>query len=107
MAESGGDRLFQERAAGWLAEPDIERGTIMRFPCLRVGGEFAAASHHLDGGLIVKLPAERVAGLIEDGVAVPFAPAGRPFREWAHVTLDEPELWDELIGEAVSFARNS
>ena len=107
MAESADDRLFPSHAARWLAEPDVERGTIMRFPCLRVGGQFAAASHRRDGGLIVRLPAERVAGLIEDGLAVPFAPAGRPFREWAHVTLDEPELWDELIGEAVSFARNS
>jgi hypothetical protein len=87
-----------------LDEEDVTRGTLMR-DCLRVGQQLAAAPHHDDDGLIVKLPRERVAALVLDGVAEPFAPAGRVFREWARVRNPEADLWKGLIDEAVAFAR--
>ncbi|MDH3725287.1 MAG: hypothetical protein OER93_06035 [Thermoleophilia bacterium] len=102
--ESSKDR-FWRLVDPLLGETDIDRGTLMRFDCLRVGERFAAAPHHGGDGLIVKLPEERVTDLIRSGVAEPFAPAGRVFREWAHVRGDATELWEGLIDEAVAFAR--
>ena len=57
----------------------------MRFPCLRANGNFFATCDHRTGDLIVKLPRQRVDKLIAAGDALPFAPAGRTFKEWASV----------------------
>ena len=104
MTDAPGDS-FWEVLEHLLDEPDIDQGTIMRFDCLRVNGEFAAAPHHTGSGVILKLSAERVQQLIGDGVAAPFAPAGRAFREWAHLDAAEPAEWLPLVEEAVAFAR--
>ena len=96
---------FWRIADALMDDPGVDRGTLMRFDCLRVDGQFAAAPHHRDGSLVVKLSAERVATLIGDGVGEPFAPAGRVFREWALVRGGDDALWRELISEAVAFAR--
>ena len=88
-----------------LDEPDIDQGTLMRFDCLRVNGEFAAAPHHTGSGAIVKLPKGRVTELIAQDVAAPFAPAGKVFREWAHLVSEDPAVWRPLINEAIEFAR--
>lgn len=98
--------LFWELATPWLEEPDIERGTVMRLPCLRVGGEFAAGGEsRIFEGMVVKLPAERVAELIMSDLAEPFPSPDRPFREWAAVGEIDADLWRALIAEAVTFAR--
>ena len=59
----------------------------------------------LSGGrLVVKLPAARVAALIEDGTGAPFdAGKGRPMKEWLTVTADEEATWLALAGEALDF----
>ena len=55
------------------------------------------------GALVVKLPRERVAELIESGRGDPFdAGKGRPMKEW--VTLRAPaSTWIELAREARRF----
>lgn len=75
----------------------------MRFPCLRVDGEFFAAPEHRSGDLIVKLPETRVEELIGAGIGVEFAPAGKVFREWVRVAKRDPDLWDGLLADARSF----
>lgn len=105
VVDEGSTYRFWRLVDPLLDEADIDRGTLMRFDCVRVGGQFAAAPHHSEEGLIVKLPAARVAELIEERVAESFAPASRVFREWAHVRDAGPEVWQSLIDEAVAFAR--
>lgn len=56
------------------------------------------------GHLIVKLPALRVNELIAAGQALPFAPSGRTFREWAAFPVADPSEWSALLAEARSFA---
>ncbi|WP_426516723.1 hypothetical protein ACPPVQ_18715 [Diaminobutyricibacter sp. McL0618] len=53
---------------------------------------------------VVKLPAERVRALIEDGTGGPFT-AGKksPMRQWLVVTAAEPGLWESLAEEAYVF----
>ncbi|MFT5194391.1 MAG: hypothetical protein ACI85U_001398, partial [Candidatus Promineifilaceae bacterium] len=46
----------------------------------------------------------RVKQLIDDGVALAFAPNGRTFKEWATIPIPERELWHDLIAEAFEFA---
>lgn len=76
---------------------------MMGFPCLRVSGQFFASFDRRANPLIVKLRATRVQQLIESGAAVPFAPAGRIFREWASIKPNRHSVWPWLIDEALTF----
>lgn len=84
-------------------DPRIEEGTIMGGRCVRVDGEFLALVDHKGSGLVVKLPAPRVAELVESGRGQRFAPAGRVFREWVSVPDADRELWSILLREGVDF----
>jgi hypothetical protein len=65
------------------------------------GRIFALFSHDR---LVVKLPAKRVAALIDDGVGRRFDPGhGRLMREWLDVGVDDPETWRALAAEALSY----
>ena len=56
------------------------------------------------GHLIVKLPAARVTELIVRGHALPFAPNGRVFREWAALPVPDNDQWTAILEEGRSFA---
>ncbi len=113
-ARAPDDALFRELAEPLLAEGLAEEGTIMGFPCLRApGGAFlamaapapvpSATAGRRTGDLIVKLPRARVDELIASGAGDPFAPAGRPFREWARIPGRDVALWRALLAEALAF----
>ncbi len=56
--------------------------------------------------LVVKLPAARVAALVDDGTGVPFTGSGgRPMREWVAVADDDAGL--PLAREALAFVRGT
>jgi hypothetical protein len=76
---------------------------MMGFPCLRIDGGFFATFDRKNGHAVVKLPAERVAELVATGAALPFAPAGRTFREWAAIPPSDSASWPGLLEEALSF----
>jgi hypothetical protein len=97
--------LFTRVSATALARRDVATGTMMGFPCLRVAGAFFASCDPRTGDLIVKLPRERVQQLIATGEGIPFAPAGRTFREWVLIQDRDPDRWTELIEEALAFVR--
>ena len=98
--------FFWDLAEPLLTEPGTSIGTLMRFPCLRAGGNFFATCDHRSGDLIVKLPRQRVSHLIATGAAQPFAPAGRTFREWASITHRDEDMWRDLLAEACAYARS-
>ena len=105
---SGGDdpwALYDELTDDLLYDPAVGRATMMGFPCVRLAGRFFAGYDKRDGTLVVKLPRERVAALIESGIGDAFAPNGRTFREWVSVSTVDRKLWARLRGEAVDFAR--
>ncbi|MDH3293915.1 MAG: hypothetical protein OER95_06290 [Acidimicrobiia bacterium] len=102
--QTPGQALFWELAAELQAADDrVVEGTIMGSPCLRLGDGFLAMPHHKKEGLVVKLPAERVAAEIAAGSGEPFAPAGKVFKEWlAVIDLDE-DRWRNLLSDGVDF----
>lgn len=96
---------FWDLAAGLMAEPDVEEGTLMGSRCLRVSGEFLATFYRKEESLIVKLDAERAAALIAEGRAVSFAPAGKTFREWVAVPGHDLEEWEVILAEGLALGR--
>ena len=83
-------RLFWELAAELTAaDPDVAEGTIMNGRCLRVGREFLALVDYKGSGLVVKLSKDRVAELVGSGAGQAFAPAGRVFKEWLSVFVQQ------------------
>ena len=86
-----------------LEDPRVEEGTIMGGRCARVSGEFLGLVDHKGSGLVVKLPAARVAELIEQGVGQPFAPAGKVFKEWVSVPNRDRRRWRSLLREGIAF----
>jgi TfoX/Sxy family transcriptional regulator of competence genes len=59
-----------------------------------------------DDRLVVKLPAARVAELIESGDGRPFtAGKDKPMREWVEVVGDDVATWAALAEEARAFVR--
>lgn len=98
------ETVFWDLAAELQAEdPAVAEGTIMSSRCMRVGGEFFSAMFTKDQALVVKLPADRVAELVEAGEGQPFAPAGKVFREWVAVPELGENRWRALMVEARDF----
>jgi hypothetical protein len=98
--------LFNDVSQPLLALPGVAHGTMMGFPCLRTDGAFFASCDPRSGDLIVKLPAARVAMMVESGSGKPFAPSGGAFREWVGIDDRNEERWTCLLHQALTFVRN-
>jgi hypothetical protein len=86
-------------------EPGVEVGGGRRgfgSGTLQVRGRiFAMVSH---GRLVLKLPRERVAGLIAAGAGGPFdAGKGKPLAEWLALGDADDATWRDLAREAAAF----
>jgi hypothetical protein len=105
----GGDDardLYDELTDDLLYDPAIGRATMMGYPCVRLAGRFLASYDDKARCLVVKLPRERVTGLMENGTGDPFAPTGKVFREWVSIPTVDRVLWQQVLAEAVEFARH-
>ena len=100
MASASGEQLFAELAVEYVSAERASRSTMMGFPCLRRNGAFFASIDPRTDALIVKLSAERVAQLVQEGVGSAFAPNGRTFREWVALPTPDPSLWGAVLDEA-------
>jgi hypothetical protein len=108
--EAGGDMAETDESVFWdlidelsAEDPRVEAGTVMGHRCARVAGEFLALADYKEAGLVVKLPKERVTELIEAGHGLPFAPAGRVFREWVSIPARDRRRWRALLQEGIAF----
>jgi hypothetical protein len=99
--------LYDELTDDLLYDPAVGRSTMMGYPCVRRAGRFFASFDTKAEALVVKLPRERVAELIDDGTGEPFAPNGRVFREWVTFPEPDPKLWERVLAEARDFAAPS
>jgi hypothetical protein len=84
-----------------LREPGVEEGTGFGSTAgLRVGGRIFVM--HMDGDLVVKLPADRAAALVEAG-GRPLQVGARTMREW--VRIGPGRDWPVLAREALAHVR--
>ena len=97
------DDAFWDVAEPLMAEGVIDEGTIMGGRCVRAKGEFVAMPHHKGPGIVVKLPKDRVAELIDAGSGQSFAPAGKVFKEWVLIESFDEATWRDLVRESVAF----
>ena len=74
------------------------------FRCIRLGSQFVAMP--ANDRLWVKLPADRVSGLIDSGDGEACAPNGRRFREWVLISELNEALWLGFLHESLAFVRN-
>ena len=103
----------EERFARLVEEfgsfPDVELPTESsprRFgsDALKVNGSIFAMVTL--GQLVLKLPRDRVEGLIENGTGAPFGTGkGRPMKEWLSVVDDDEQTAMVLAREALDFVR--
>jgi hypothetical protein len=57
------------------------------------------------GELVVKLPAERCAAMVEAGAARSFVVGRRTMREWVVVAGVDPDAWAALATDALAYVR--
>ena len=107
MAEEEVALFFWSVAESILADEAVSKGTMMGFPCLRVDGDFFASADRISGDLVVKLSADRVLELIDEGKGTAFAPNGRRFKEWVAIEERDAVFWERLILEARAFVEGS
>lgn len=94
--------IFDPIAETLCTLPDVDMGRMFGTEGVRVRGKvFAFVAHQ--GGLVVKLPEQRIGELAADGVGAPMVMRGRPLREWAEISPDATETWAALIDEAHRF----
>lgn len=101
---SSADELFAHIVAAFSDRDDVTIAAGRGFGAgtLQVDGRIFAMSN--DAGLVLKLPAARVAELLADGMGLPFdAGKGRPMKEWVVVPWDGGADLTGLAGEARAF----
>lgn len=103
LEENDINSFFQSISEPFLNREDVEKGTMMGFPCLRVGGQFFASCDPKSGDLLIKLPASEVTRMVEAGEGSSFSPAGRTFREWVVVSERNESRWNALVNDALLF----
>jgi TfoX/Sxy family transcriptional regulator of competence genes len=100
-------RLFAELCEEYAGMPAVsvpDGGRGFGSQALKINGAIFAM---ISGDrLVVKLPARRVAELIESGSGQPFdAGKGKPMKEWVALLGGEAECRD-LVAEALAFGRS-
>jgi hypothetical protein len=98
------DEIFTSLARSYAGRPDIELGDgFGDGPGLRASGRlFAALS---DGALVVRLPAERCAQLVDAGEGRLLQDGGQTREEWLVVPGVDAAEWLALVTEALGLAR--
>lgn len=81
---------------------DVERARMFGSEALKTNGRVFAMV--VKGSLVVKLPAARVARLLERGTAAPFDPGhGRVMREWVSLRPRSRAVLRSYVEEARAF----
>jgi hypothetical protein len=103
MTTVNGDQRFEELIAELDGMPGLRRGKAFGLPVIKVQGKIAAACQ--DGALVLKLPPERIAALIEQGRGAPFAAYGKTMGGWIALSPAADDDWLALIEEAIAYVR--
>lgn len=107
MSPSDAETLFEGLVQRFGADPSV---TV---PSADGKGAFGASALKVDGRifamlsngeLVVKLPRERVDGLVTSGAGQPFDTGrGRVMKEWVAIALGDSQSWSSLAEEARNY----
>ena len=96
---------FEDLKVAFLSVDGVEESTMMKTPCLRFKGEFMTMMFLKEDALIVKVAPERVNELIQQGIGREFNFTKKRFKEWVLISLEYEHLYESLVGEALTYAR--
>ena len=97
------EAAFAALAARFADDGDVQPGTgFGSVRGLRVRGKIFAML--MDGALVVKLPVERCATIVEGG-GRPLSMGRRTMREWVAIDAVDPAAWAELADAAHAYVR--
>jgi hypothetical protein len=105
VALSHGEELFAQLELFYATpqtEYPVERAKLFGFDCLRINGKVFAKLHN--GHLVMKLPASRIAALIDSGQVNTYEHRGRMLKEWAVIEASKDII--ALAEEARVFTGN-
>ncbi len=98
------EAAFETLVRRFGREPDVTRGTgFGASPGLRVDGRIFAMLPA--GALVVKLPAERCAAIVQAGDGALMVSGKRTMREWLVVDGVDEDAWAALAAEALDYVR--
>ena len=96
------DPRFARIAARLMADDRVSQARLFGATGLQLDGKVFAMVYR--GALVVKLPAARVAALMDADKGAPFDPGhGRVMKEWIAVPPEQARLWGRLADEARTF----
>ena len=101
-AKRRGHELFAPIEDAFLARPGVEVAPMFGSESLRIRGKVFAFVG-FDGGLIVKLPADRVDTWVATTTAAPMVMRERVMREWLVVPLSEAASWPDALADAFTY----
>ena len=98
-----GEEQFRAIRDGYIDRPGVTTGTgFGGNDGLRIDGRIFAML--VRGELVVKVPKERAAELVEHVEGRPFEPGtGRVMRQWVSVPVDRADAWRGLVDEAFAY----
>jgi TfoX/Sxy family transcriptional regulator of competence genes len=103
-------RLLDELAVDYLGNPGVSRGRMFASEGLKVNGKIFAFIGS-DNRLIVKVPADRVLELVDNGTAERLTQGRRTMREWVTAPLAAAPLgaerWAALVAESFAYVSGS
>jgi hypothetical protein len=103
-APSPAETAFARLSERFADEPGVTSGTgFGRSPGLRVDGRIFAMLPH--DALVVKLPAERCAAMVEAGEGALLRNGSRTMREWLVVASVDDDAWAALVADALAYVR--
>jgi hypothetical protein len=102
-ADTPAPDLFDEVVTSLRSDhPGDEQGRMLQSPGLKTSGRFYAFATRTH--LVVKLPANRVAELIRDGIGLPCDPrGGHPMRHWVRLAPPDPDTAIAYVRDARAF----
>lgn len=105
VALSHGEKLFAQIASFYATpqtEYPVERAKLFGFDCFRINGKVFAKLH--SGQLVMKLPANRIAALVDSSQVKAYEHRGRVLKEWGVIEASKDII--ALAEEARVFAGN-
>lgn len=97
---------YKELADQFEEYEGVEQSTMMGSPCLRYKGDFIAMMFAKQESLIIKVSAERVNEIIEQGEGNEFNYTKKRFKEWVLIPLELEERYIAYIDEALAYAKS-